>query len=260
MERPLLIPTFDIHQVDWTPERLKRFWAYISSTPHADQAYFSSHLGDAIVEFAAARIQLDGAARVLDYGCGPGFLLQRLTARGIRAEGLELSKETLQKARARLGSSPYFAGLTYVEGLPSPIASDSVDVVFLIEVIEHLLPDQVDATLADIARILRPGGHLVLTTPHNEAIERAHTICPDCGCAFHPWQHVGSFTAESIRRLLDHQRLVPIECLATTLGQSTAGQLLRRLQDAVNYLIAGSTNSPALQPHLACIARKPERP
>lgn len=251
-----MTPTFTIHRVDWTPERLKRFWAYIASTPHADQAYFSSHSGDAIIAFAAARIPLDKATRVLDYGCGPGFLLQRLTARGIKAEGLEFSKETLEKARARVGSSAHFAGLTYVEQLPSPIPSDSVDVIFLIEVIEHLLAAEVDATLKDIARILRPGGYLVLTTPHNEAIERANTICPDCGCVFHPWQHVGSYTAASIRPILERQRLTPIECIATTLGGSTPGRVFRRLQGSIRLLMTGRAGSPALQPHLACIARK----
>jgi SAM-dependent methyltransferase len=258
MEGSLL--SFAIHDVDWTPERLKRFWAYISSTPHADRAYFSSHSGDAILEFAVARIPLTAQSRVLDYGCGPGFLLQRLTDRGITAGGLEFSVETLEKARARVGQSPHFAGLTYVERLPSPVPSGSVDIVFLVEVIEHLLPDQIDATLADIARILRPGGYLVLTTPHDEAIERANTICPDCGCVFHPWQHVGSFTTASLRPILERQRLMPVDCVATMLGGSKQGRTLRRIKEAVNYVLTGRANDPAQQPHLACIARKPELP
>jgi SAM-dependent methyltransferase len=245
---------FQVHAVEWTPDRLKRFWAYISSTPYADQAYFSSHSGDAIVVFAAQHVPLDRSNRVLDYGCGPGFLLERLMARGIRAEGLEFSKETLEKARARCGSHPAFGGLTYVDGLPSPIADNSVDVVFLIEVIEHLLPDQVGATLDDIARILRPGGHLVVTTPHNEAIERANTVCPDCGCVFHPWQHVGSYTVASLRALVEAHGLVAKTCVATTLGGTRAGRLFRRIQGT----LMGRQDEPALRPHLACVARKPE--
>jgi SAM-dependent methyltransferase len=252
-----LTQSFHVHDVDWTSERLKRFWAYIAGTPHADRAYFSSHSGDAIVAFAARRIPLGKAARVLDYGCGPGFLLQRLTARGIKAEGLEFSKETLEKARARCSGHPNFAGLTHVEGLPSPIPSNSVDVVFLIEVIEHLLPNHVGATLDDIARLLRPGGYLVLTTPHNEPIDTAKTICPDCGCVFHPWQHVASYTTDSIRALVQQHGLAVKECAATTFGGSKSGQAFRRVQGAVNHLLTGRANDP-LQPHLACIAQKPK--
>jgi 2-polyprenyl-3-methyl-5-hydroxy-6-metoxy-1,4-benzoquinol methylase len=252
-----LTPSFHVHDVEWTPERLKRFWAYIAGTPHADLAYFSSHSGDAIVAFAAKRIPLNKAARVLDYGCGPGYLLQRLTARGIKAEGLEFSRETLEKARTRCAASPNFGGLTYVEGLPSPVQSNSVDVVFLIEVIEHLLPGQVGATLDDIVRLLRPGGYLVLTTPHNEPIDRANTICPDCGCVFHPWQHVGSYTTVSMRALFQQHGLVEKECVATTLGGSKPGQLFRRVQGALSHLLTGRANDPARQPHLVCIAQKP---
>jgi len=123
--------------------------------------------------------------------------------------------------------------------------------------IEHLLPDQIDATLADIARILRPGGRLVLTTPHNEQVEHAKTICPDCGCVFHPWQHMGSFTTASVGQLLERQNLIPVECVATMLGGSKQGRALRRVKETESYLLTGRANDPARQPHLVCIARKP---
>lgn len=249
---------FAVHDVDWTPERLQRFWAFFAESAGAERAYFSSHSGDAIIAFASRHVPLSTAGRVLDYGCGPGFLLTRLLARGVQAEGLEFSTATRQKALDRCAGSPRFGGITHAERLPSPVPSDSIDVVFLIEVLEHLLPQQVDATLDDVARILRPGGHLVLTTPHNEDIESSRTICPDCGCVFHPWQHVGSYTTRSLADLVSRHDLQPIVCRATTLGGTAAGRTVRALRRIAGRMIGGDGSAGA-EPHLVCIARKPSR-
>ena len=250
----MLTPPFAVHEVEWTPDRLRRFWAYFATSPHIERAYFSSHSGDAVIAFAARHAPLVGGARVLDYGCGPGFLLERLLRRGVNAEGLEFSSETLEKATARCGMYPAFAGITLAERLPSPLPSGSMDVVFLVEVIEHLLPVEVDATLADVARLLRPGGSLVLTTPHDEDIESSRTMCPDCGCVFHPWQHVGSYTTASLLPLLARHGIAPVVCRATTLGGTAAGRTVRRLLAGLQRVL--SRKPAANQPHLVCVGRK----
>jgi 2-polyprenyl-3-methyl-5-hydroxy-6-metoxy-1,4-benzoquinol methylase len=242
--------SFVPHEAEWTPERVRRFWAYLSGSQQADRAYFSSHSGDGIVAFAERYVPLAGR-RVLDYGCGPGYLIERLLQRGVRAEGLEFSPESIDQVRKRCGDHPLFGGITLAEQLPSPIASQNVDVVFLVEVLEHLPAEQLKLTLDDVRRVLRPGGFLVVTTPHNEDLDVLKTICPDCGCIFHHWQHVNSFTADGLVSLLGDYGMSPLLCKATTFGGRWPLKVLRVLRRA-----ALKPWVSIQEPHLVYIGRR----
>ncbi|MGH7380725.1 MAG: class I SAM-dependent methyltransferase [Candidatus Methylomirabilales bacterium] len=241
---------FAPHEVEWTPEHVRRFWAYLSNSPQADRTYFSSHSGDAIIAFAQRYVHL-GAGRVLDYGCGPGFLLERLLQRGIRAEGMEFSPESIDQVRKRCGDHPLFGGIALADSVPSPIASQSVDVVFLVEVLEHLPAEQLKLTLDDVRRILHLGGFLVATTPHNEDLDILKTICPDCGCVFHHWQHVNSFTPDSLANVLGAYGMDTLLCKATTFGGRWPMKVLRFLRR-----VALKPWLAIQQPHLVYIGRR----
>lgn len=242
--------SFIPHEAEWTPEQVRRYWAYLSGSPQADRAYFSSHSGDAVIAFAEGYVPLAGR-RVLDYGCGPGFLLEQLLQRGIRAEGLEFSPESVDQVRKRCGDYPLFGGITLAGSVPSPIGDGSVDVVFLVEVLEHLPAEQLKLTLDDVRRILRIGGFLVATTPHNEDLDILKTICPDCGCIFHPWQHVNSFTSILMRNLLQDQGMECVVCTGTTLGGGWPKKVLRLLRQTF-----GRNRQAVIEPHLIYIGRK----
>jgi SAM-dependent methyltransferase len=241
---------FAPHEAEWTPDQVRRFWAYLSNSPQADRAYFSSHSGDAIIAFAQRHVPL-GAGRVLDYGCGPGFLLERLLQRGIRAEGLEFSPESIDQVRKRCGDHPLFGGITLADSIPSPIADSSVDVVFLVEVLEHLPGKALEETLEDVRRILRVGGFLVVTAPHDEDLDIVKTICPDCGCIFHPWQHVNSFTATPMTNLLQDHGMKCVVCTGTTLGGGWPKKVLRLIRQTFRR-----NRQPVVEPHLIYIGRK----
>lgn len=98
---------------------------------------------------------LDGR-RVLDLGCGKGRFAGILAARGARVVGLDVSAAMLAGAD---GSS-----LHRVQGSARrlPFAPASFDAAVAVEVFEHLDPAALDATLAEAARVLRPGGILVI--------------------------------------------------------------------------------------------------
>lgn len=241
---------FDIHEVRWTPETVRRFWSYFANCPHGDRAYFSSFFGEKITALARQYVPLS-VGRVLDYGCGQGFMIERLLHSGIRVEGLEFSAESVENVRKRCGNHPLFGGITLSDRLPSPIESASVDVVFLIEVLEHLLPEQVGVTLEDVRRVLKVGGYLVLTTPHNEDLDRVKTVCPDCGCVFHPWQHVSSFTKASLSHLLRKHGIEVVVCKATNFERRWPGTALRFFRK----LVIGS-EIDGTEPHLAYIGKK----
>lgn len=106
--------------------------------------------------------------RALDVGCGDGGFLAELdragdlAARGWELHGVDYSAAAIGHARDR----PYtFEQCNIEEAIP--YGDDSFDIVTAGEVIEHVYnPDHL---LAEMKRILRPGGRVVLTTPNLHA-------------------------------------------------------------------------------------------
>lgn len=94
--------------------------------------------------------------RLLDVGCAAGFFLAEARVH-YEVQGVELSRWSSAYARERLGL-PVFTGTLHDAALPA----GHFDVITLWDVIEHV-PEPV-ALLAEAARVLRPGGRLVLTT------------------------------------------------------------------------------------------------
>lgn len=106
--------------------------------------------------------------RALDLGCGDGLFMaeldriENLSARGWELHGVDYSPAVLADARRR----PYtFERCNLEEGVPYP--DDTFDIVTASQVIEHVYDP--DHLLREARRILRPGGHVVLTTPNLQA-------------------------------------------------------------------------------------------
>lgn len=106
--------------------------------------------------------------RFLDVGCGDGKFYRHLLREGLIVDnihGVEVSRKRVERCHA-LG----WANARYVEdGISLPYADDSMDLVNLMEVIEHVPGGIVDALLAEIARVLRPNGRLLISTPNYPA-------------------------------------------------------------------------------------------
>jgi cyclopropane fatty-acyl-phospholipid synthase-like methyltransferase len=192
------------HDVEWTPKKVGRVWSYYASNPAYRTQYFSAHTGGRILDRLEQAIDLRGH-RILDFGCGRGDLLAQLYARDIAAAGLEFDEASARETEARLGAEPLFQGVVLASGLPSALPEASYDRVLLVEVIEHLLDDQVAPSLAEVRRLLTPGGMVAVTTVNGEDLDASRVRCPDCGATFHRWQHVRSFTPSSISELFEQQ-------------------------------------------------------
>ena len=182
-----------IHDVEWNSESVARFWDNMTVGGN----YFSDVVGDALIRLAA-RSTGGLKGRILDYGCGPGILMDKLARRGLQCEGADTSPDSLAVAARRLGTAPTDQRLTQLKGLPSPFPDNSFDAVFFVETIEHVLPERLPETLAELLRIVRPGGHVIVTTPNDEDLKASESVCPDCGCRYHRMQHVSSWTSTSI--------------------------------------------------------------
>ena len=102
-----------------------------------------------------------GPAVIIDVGCGDGSALAVAAGQnpGHRFAGVDWSSGALRQARA--------LGLTVLRGGVAPglpVADGAADVVIMSELIEHLVDP--DGAVAEVRRVLRPGGSLLLSTPN----------------------------------------------------------------------------------------------
>ncbi|MET8950789.1 class I SAM-dependent methyltransferase [Streptomyces sp. NPDC004393] len=104
----------------------------------------------------------NGARTVLDIGCGDGTAAATAAPllAGHRIVGVDWSQDALGRARTRL---PYTVRGELTDG-GLPFRTGAADAVLFSEVVEHLVDP--DSALDEIRRVLRPGGHLMLSTPN----------------------------------------------------------------------------------------------
>ncbi|WP_030729303.1 class I SAM-dependent methyltransferase [Streptomyces sp. NRRL F-2890] len=108
--------------------------------------------------------------RILDAGCGSGLLCAALRDRGALVSGFDSSAEMLELARRRLGDG---ADLRVTDlGGPLPYPDDAFDDV-VASLVLHYLEDWGPA-LAELRRVLRPGGRLIASVDHPFAVTLMH--------------------------------------------------------------------------------------
>ena len=105
--------------------------------------------------------------RLLDCGSGEGHLVAEAARRGYGSVGMDIAEAALARARA---AHPGIHFVVHsVEERPWPVDLDTFDVVVAFEVIEHLMtPRELVLGACDV---LKPGGHLALTTPYHGLIK-----------------------------------------------------------------------------------------
>ncbi|MGI8879033.1 MAG: class I SAM-dependent methyltransferase [Jatrophihabitans sp.] len=162
--------------------RLFRAFLREQSDPEA----FYTALADDSAAQLASMIDLDGRL-LLDVGGGPGYFARAFAVRGARYIGVELDAPTdfVADSYAVHGS-----------GLALPFRSGAVDIVYCSNVLEHVgHPQQL---LAELARVARPGGHVVVSfTPW---------WSPWGGHETSPWHYLGgSYARRRYHRQHGHQ-------------------------------------------------------
>ena len=137
--------------------------------------------------------------RVLDLGAGDGAFAAELGAAGCAVVAVDVAQEALRRARARV---PGLDARLAPEDGPLPLDEDAVDVVWAGEVLEHVA--DVTGLLAEVRRVLRWGGALVLTTPyHGRVSVAALAVRGRLDDHFDPRaDHLRFFTAATLRALL----------------------------------------------------------
>ena len=194
--------SFREHPIQWTDQQVSRLWDYYSRTPPYSEIYFSKRFGDQLLKRSG--LPLDEDLRVLDFGCGPGFIWDHLQALNARCEytGIDFSPDSIRKLSEKASGQSRFGGAHVITGLTTPFPDATFDGVLLFEVVEHLKDEYLNATLREISRVLKQSGVLVISTPNDEDLRASTRFCPECGAIFHDWQHVRKWTVESLRERL----------------------------------------------------------
>ncbi|MEZ4354566.1 MAG: class I SAM-dependent methyltransferase [Myxococcota bacterium] len=154
------------------------------------------------------------ARRLLDVGCGGGFLLDHFRTHGWSVTGIEPSPSAVAWARDQLGLEVVQGELLDLEppGSEDPAAFDAIHCA---QVLEHVL-DPV-ACVERIASLLRPGGVAFIEIPNDfsvlQEVARARLDKPAWWVA--PGIHLNYFDGDSLPRLLARRGLEEIDRIAS---------------------------------------------
>jgi SAM-dependent methyltransferase len=178
--------------VDWTPDKVAAFWDFVALTQ--PDLYFAKQVGHQVV--GLFRNEIDAAQRLVDFGCGAGYFMDALAVARTPFAGYDVSEGSLSQVRARFSDKPNFLG-AFGPGSLDELAG-TFDLAFCLEVVEHLGDEELDAAVADIHRLLRKGGRVVVTTPNEEDLSKSWVYCPDSRKVFHRWQHIRAWSAQTL--------------------------------------------------------------
>ncbi len=185
--------------------------------------------------------------RLLEVGCAAGWLLKHAAERGWRVQGVELSEAAVAHARS-LGLEVHRGELA-----DARLPGGFFDLVYLGDVLEHV-PD-CRGTLAEVARVLRPGGVLWLRGPittNSLARRVALAVTGALGRALvlrEPPYHLWEFTPGPLAALFRAVGLEVIECRQSKIAPGSAHGEKSALQraamaalDAINLPITNAFN------------------
>jgi 2-polyprenyl-3-methyl-5-hydroxy-6-metoxy-1,4-benzoquinol methylase len=143
----------------------QRFWNEWNATLRDPKNLneWSIRRGKAIVDLVNGLV--DGRPKILDFGCGTGWLAERLAEFG-DVTGVDLAERVILDAQARAPHIKFLAGDFFQ--LPLPRAH--YDIVVSQEVVAHV-PNQA-AYIDRAAELLKPGGYFVITTPNKFVMQR----------------------------------------------------------------------------------------
>jgi 2-polyprenyl-3-methyl-5-hydroxy-6-metoxy-1,4-benzoquinol methylase len=160
-----------------------------------------------------------GSGRLLDVGCSCGYFIEVAAARGFDVQGVEFSRSAIAAASSEVRSR-IFQGV--LEDLPH---IGTFDVVTAFDLIEHLQDPR--EFLRRSARLLKPGGTLVLSTPDTGHVLRR--IMRSRWPMLQPMQHLHLFSRKSLVAALQSEGFVNIraEIAYKTLS---ADYLLRQIR------------------------------
>jgi SAM-dependent methyltransferase len=161
------------------------------------------------------RLRLGPGDRLLDLGCGAGRHAFEALRRGARVTAFDYDEAELKdvaamaSAMAHAGDIPPPGGSACTRGDATalPFPSGSFDRVIAAEVLEHIPDDE--AAIAELARVLRPGGTMAVTVPAWLAERVCWALSDEYHAPFVEGGHVRIYTEPALRTKLRSAGLRP---------------------------------------------------
>lgn len=127
---------------------------------------------------------------VLDVGAGSGAMMRELRIhKNIkRVIGMDIAPNSPGIHEASIDNIPFF--------------ENYFDTVTCSEVLEHLDDKTLSKGIAEMHRVLKPGGHVIITVPYKYDFPQNRVTCPSCGTSFDRWGHVQSFDESTMEKTL----------------------------------------------------------
>lgn len=120
-----------------------------------------------VYTWALEKVSLPAGGVLVDIGAGRGELVALAARSGAsRAVGVEYSAAAVELARQTIKAHDVggVAEVVLADARRLPLPDASADAVTLLDVVEHLTPPELDATLAEARRVLKPGAALFVHT------------------------------------------------------------------------------------------------
>lgn len=161
------------------------------------------------------RLRLGAGDRLLDLGCGAGRHAFEALRRGARVTALDYDEAELKDVAAVAGAMaaadevapPGGAACTRGDATALPFPDGAFDRVIAAEVLEHIVDDR--AAVAELARVLRPGGTIAVTVPAWLAERVCWALSEDYHAPAAPGGHVRIYTESGLRSALRSAGLEP---------------------------------------------------
>ena len=154
-------------------------------------------------------LRLQPGEKLLDSGCGSGWLAALAQRAGARVWAMDIAPAGVSAARERFPDAGFFQ---VGDGYHLPFAAASFDALVLSEVVEHL--EDIEAAFAEVRRVLRPGGRVLVSVPYRETI--LQHLCIHCNQFTPANAHLHRFDEKKLADYLESQGLAVEQVLLLT--------------------------------------------
>jgi|GEM_PF-1678048 len=148
--------------------------------------------------------------KVLDAGCGNGDYTRLLLLRGARVWAFDYAKQMVAAVKKRLNKAGLKAEQITVDSvLNIPYPDEKFDSVLCLAVVDHVPDEDRPKAVAELARVLKPGGVLYINTPNRSAYHWrvGHFLMRVIG--LFPKGKIRWFTPKKLKRLVREAGLIP---------------------------------------------------
>jgi len=159
---------------------------------HNQFEYRKNNFGSERFEYTVNRLGLDGAANVLDVGCGAGYFISVLDDKGLKYKGLEIGEHFVEYCRT-------YHNLNVENSSLEDEPDHSYDLITMFDVLEHLV-DPI-AVFGSVHNKLRNGGYCIAYTPNIHSI--SYELMGGKQNTLLPFEHLCFFNKKSIDYLAE---------------------------------------------------------